>query len=42
MTKIETQFTDHDEACKWAEDQGYLVILSSQTDGGNITLTVMK
>ena len=39
MEKIETQFSTHDAACEWAEEQGLTVIMASLKDG-KVTLIV--
>lgn len=48
MEVIKTQFTDHDQACTWAEAQGYIVIATGQNhdiktgESSTIELTVIK
>lgn len=41
MTKVETEFNNHEEANKWAESEGMIIIMSA-LNNGKIALTVIK
>jgi len=41
MEKITTQFTTHEEAEQWADENNYIIIMSSLSNGF-ITLLVIK
>lgn len=41
MKKIETEYTCQDQASAWAEEQGYTVIMTSSSNGGKVTVTVI-